>query len=771
MHGRDSGQAPSTRFSRLIRLRRDRAIRPVHLTRAFGFFLLVSGLFLSGCGVSRDPDDLREMIGEGRHSEAVPVIESLLDENPDDVELNRLYGQALFSGGNPSLALWPLNKVLESGEASPQDYVVTATAHLRGGSPTEAVLVSSQVLEEYPDLLEALEVRITSYRQLNKMKEALEDVEFILERRPDDFRHQINRLELLFTLEHPEDEIERAIALAKASMDGSPLAQEWEVRFCALDASFVFEREEEGYIEKASEIWDGCLLDFPANPLIVNEAVAFHDGQGDFRRSREILEVAMEAAPEVSDFRFSLASRLNDAGQLDRAEELIEEFPDEALNGAASWELVDYYVTRDDYGSAVAVLNKTFESLEEGAEQSGEPVPEALRLEYVDLLIRAGEFDLAEGEVEKLEKPEFKNMMKGRLALSRNEPLKALAYLDEAIRFWPGNSVARQLAGEAAERAGDFDRARAEYLEAVRNGTDNLEALEKLASIYKAMGDVGALKQLMGLYIDSNPTDPRGYELQFEVGLWSGNPAMAGSAVEGLYLVPGRGPMALALAAKFNGLGQPAKAVEFIRAADVDLLQPAMAPVLEVMVDSLLSMGRVSEAVALASRAATKTPGYPRLHEIRGRALMEDESQLAEAQAAFEEAFSLNPRSVEALIGLAGVLAKQDQIDEALARYQEAAQVDWMSPVAEWGALDLLAANDRIAERDALLEILVQEHGEDVEGVLLLARRIVEQEGDLERAKSLAERAIQLQGGSKAQELLEEIALSESPEPSAAPAS
>ena len=296
--------------------------------------LLLVGMI--GCGESRDLQSLRQAIDQGRPGEAIPSIEALLDEHPDDLELNRIYGLALFAGGNPSLALWPLNKVLESGEAQPQDYIVTASAHLKGGSPTEAVEVAGEILDQYPDLLEALEIRVAAYRQLNQMAAALEDVEFILERRPDNFKHQINRLELLFTLERAEEEIEAAIAVAKGAMDGSMLAEEWEVRFCALDASFGFERAEEGHVEKASQGWDTCLEEYPAEPLIVNEAVGFYDGLGNFSRSREILEVAIEAAPQVADFRFALVAKLNAAGQLELAEELIEQFPEEALSGPAA---------------------------------------------------------------------------------------------------------------------------------------------------------------------------------------------------------------------------------------------------------------------------------------------------------------------------------------------------------------------------------------------------------------------------------------------------
>ncbi|MEE3327230.1 MAG: tetratricopeptide repeat protein, partial [Myxococcota bacterium] len=282
------------------------------------------------------------------------------------------------------------------------------------------------------------------------------------------------------------------------------------------------------------------------------------------------------------------------------------------------------------------------------------------------------------------------------------------------------------------------------------------------AKIYEAMGDVGALSQLLGLYIDGNLENPRGYELQFEVGIWSGNPKMAASAVEGLYLVPGREPMALALAARYNGMGQPAKSVEFIRASGVDLTEASLAPVLDVMVENLIASGQVDAALEQASVALEKTPLYWKLHEIQGRALLAYDSKLAEAQLAFEEALRLNPRNPEALKGLAVSLSRQGQVDEALVLYRQAGEIDWLSPEAEWAAIDLLTEQGRIGERDALLEILVQEHGEDARGAALLAQRLLDEGGDLVRARGLAERAVEMRGGESAQAVLSQIEARES---------
>lgn len=56
-----------------------------------------------------------------RFGESIPLLEALLDENPDDHDLNHLYGIALLATSNPALAIWRLGKAVEAPEANLED--------------------------------------------------------------------------------------------------------------------------------------------------------------------------------------------------------------------------------------------------------------------------------------------------------------------------------------------------------------------------------------------------------------------------------------------------------------------------------------------------------------------------------------------------------------------------------------------------------------------------------------------------------------------------
>ena len=95
--------------------------------------LLASGLVVStvvSCttDVEDERAEIKFLFQTERPEEAMPQLEALLDQYPDDLELNRLYGSVLVAIGSSSMAIWPLRKATESAEAGPEDWMMLATA-------------------------------------------------------------------------------------------------------------------------------------------------------------------------------------------------------------------------------------------------------------------------------------------------------------------------------------------------------------------------------------------------------------------------------------------------------------------------------------------------------------------------------------------------------------------------------------------------------------------------------------------------------------------
>ena len=719
------------------------------------FLRILTLVFLLGTFACFPEPDPRTLLDEGRVDEAVQAIEKALDQTPDDHVLNQLYGEALMAAGHPSLAIWPLRRAAESPEGGPLDRLLLAKAHLAGGSSDDAIAVVDRLLEDHPGLIEAMEVRINAQWSLNRAALAVGDIETLLEHKPDDFFMRVRYIGILLDLER-EDEVEAAIEAAKEVLNervevGREDPGFWEGKLCALEASFVMERGEEGFMEKTEALLEQCLESYPSSTPVLERALHYFDQQGDFARSGEILETALEDAPESIELRFSLASRLAGMGREEEAEELLLQIPENGRAADFKRALVAYYISREEFEKAVQPMRELMSGFAN--------MPLMGRIEFIDLLIRSDELDEAEQELEKIDKPEFVSFLKGRLALARGEPEKALILLDESILYWPGNSVARQLAGQAAERLGKFDRAREEYLEALRSSATNWEALEKFARIAEGLGVQGPLAQLVERYIAERPLDPRAYDLQFETGLWSGRRDTSRGAVFRLAALPGLEPHAISLEAKLRALdGGPQAAISFLVATGIVMSQPASAPALAVLAENLCSVGRCSQALRPLGQALELAPDYALLHEIRGRVLAAGGGSPEEAREAFENAVRLNPERAEGWVGLAELAADEGDMEGALNFYDRAAEVDWLDPEPEWKAIQLLTEVEAPqAMIDARLELLLAEHGEHGEACLLLATRIADKGEDPERAEALAERAVLLQQGEPARGLLERI--------------
>jgi tetratricopeptide (TPR) repeat protein len=707
---------------------------------------LVLGL-VACSGREASLESVRSLHEQERYAESIAPLESLLAERPGEHEILELYVAALLAIGEPALAIWPLQKIAELPEATVEERTMLARMHLAGGTPEEAVIAAGRVLDQNPNILEALQIRIEANEALRNYEDALADVEFVLGYEPDRETALGKRVTLLLSLDRVEEatgaisELKRRAALG----EGAP---GWSGRFCAIDATFIYERREDEYLKRTQEAWEGCLAAFPNDALVIAESVGFFDAEGMHDRATEIVRQALEAAPESVEFKIALGQRLVARGEQEEGERLLLEAA-RMPGGALAWQvLVEYYDASQNLGKARTATEEVM--------ALGEPSAPLKRF-YADLLIRAGDFDAAREAVRGIEEPQFRSLLEGRLLLDSGKPRQALERLDEGIRLWPSNSIARQLAGEAAEQIGDFDRAIAEFKEAVRADESNLDALEKLARYQQAMGHAGMLRQVLGRYIRENPQDPRGYRQWVELARWSG-PKSALEPIQKLGRLPGHFEEAVALGASLRA-SEPAEAAAYIEKHDVDLLAPASREVLSLWVKSQSQLGQHAAALELTDAAIAASADAGFLHVIRSDALAAAGRPAAEVRTSLDRALMLEPTLVSALVATAQMHAATEEVDEALALYDRALAAEPGNEDVAWAAIELLIANGRddgVERRAGILLLIHPYHGDAAH---LLARRLAQRAGELDRARALALRAMRFGAGPKARTTLGMIEL------------
>jgi superkiller protein 3 len=680
----------------------------------------------------------------GEFAATLGPLRELLEKAPDDPELNHLYGLALLRTRQPELAVWPLRKAAEHPDRAIEDGILLARALLAGGSAEDAVEQASRLLELAPDRVDVLRLLVEAKVEARQNEQALADAERLLERVPGDPGALMARLVALLSLDRA-DEAEQALAALREAVEKAEEAAHWEPRMCAAAATFT---KEKGDPEAAEALWNDCLEKYPGEDVVVFGAVEFFGERAQRWRGLEILRRAHDAEPTHLPFIEVLANQLGAAGRSAEAEELLRAATRDGVNDQQAWlSLAHYHEQRDEAAKARDALEQGLRLLEEA--------PPALAAAYVDLSIRAGDFERAEELLSRFEsEPVMESLLRGRLLLARARPAEALEALEEGLRLWPDHSVARWLAAQAAEQLGDYDRALTEYREAVRNDPRNRDAVSSLLRLLEASGQYQEALAVLARYQGLGPRsrDPELLVQAMRFASRAGQRGIFDEAVRRLAEIPGqRGVVAAEVAAIQSARAGPEAGVAVIRSAGLDLTLAVNEPALRALVLSLVAAGKPGEAVIAAEATLAAHPDEAAFHELRGRALRAG-GDAGGAREALERALELEPERAGALAELAALAEGQGHRAAAIALYDRAARADPEDTPHAWRAIQLVAASDDGAELERRLEALLARDGTHAGAANLLAQRL--RSRDPERAFALARRAVRFRGGAEALDTL-----------------
>ncbi len=726
-----------------ILARSDGASQPVPSGRR-GWVAILLVVVTLACGPSPDTrlEEIRAQQGMGEFEPTVEPLRELLAKTPDDPELNHLYGAALLGSGQPELAIWPLRKAAEHPDRAIEDGLLLGVALLRGGSADDAVRQLVQVVELAPDRVDIHHLLLQARLRAKQHEEALEDAARLLAKEPGDADALLTRVLALLSLNRP-DEAGPALEDLSAVVDERADETAWPARMCAATATFA---KEKGDPEAAESLWNKCLERSPGDETIVFGAIEFFTDRQKGARAIEILRKAHEAEPTHLPFVEVLAARLDAAGDSAEAEELLLAATRDGVNDIQAWfALARHHEERNE-------VTKARDAMAQGLRLIGE-APATLVAAYVDLLIRAGDYDEAETLIAGFEpSPVMVNLLRGRLLLARGQPAQALEALDEGLRLWPDHSVARWLAGRAAEQLGDFDRALEEYGEAVRNDPGNEDAVRSLLRLLEAQGRYRAAIPVLTRYRDEQPQDAEMMVELIRFARLAGEPRLARRIVRRLASLPGQKPLAVAERAAMRAAqAGPAAGVEELRKAGLDLSAPENGPALERLVELLVAEGKAQEASDAVKAALAAHPDEVLFRELRGRALGAQGDREG-SRAALESALEIEPSRTSVLVELAALSAAQGDRAAAIALYDRATRAEPDSAEPAWAAIQLVAQDGDAAELERRLEALLAAQPSHAGAAKLLAQQL--QGRDPERARDLARRAARFRGGPEARDAL-----------------
>ena len=682
------------------------------------------------CGQEEDPlVEIRQLHEEGRYAVTIDQLRTLVDRDPSRVEAQFLLGSALLLSGNGGLAVWPLRVAARAPEYAIEGRMLLARSMLESRTAPDSIPVIDEVLELEPENIRALVLRIEAYQATGRNEEAIADIERVFEIDPDNLPVLVPRVTALIAMQKI-DEAEQAIEDARERLDNTDQEVDPTIQAMLCIARGLFAHEK-GEPEVAEAQYVECLEQFPVFPLVVQETANFYQMIGQRERAIEILEKAFEESGN-SVFRRALADRMKRFGETQEEERLLRAEAQERPSTSSWFTLANFYVGRDQF-------DKALEAFDHALEISPDP-PESLLFAYADTLVQAEQFDKARSVVEKFELLELRDLIIGRILLAQGDPIGALASLEAGILLWPNNPAARFLAGQAAERTGDFIRAISEYRESVRADPGRTRAGLDLAELYSLRGNHADALDAVKRYMQANLGNIDGMIVGIRVAHKARRYGVASEGLKRLSNTPEHAGTAVAEHATLLGEGSPdgaVAAVETVEESDVDLMDPVNAAALRALLTYLAELAEHDKAGKRIASAVGAHPEAAVFHELNGRVLSAAGKSPKKARDAFDLALELDPKHAEALVGLAELSAQAGEVDAALALYDRAAELDSEDPATALAAAKLVLGASRTADAQERFEAVLAENPREAGAAIELARILAEQ-GKFEASRDYA---------------------------------
>jgi tetratricopeptide (TPR) repeat protein len=568
---------------------------------------------------------------------------------------------------------------------------------------------------------------VDANRAAGNLAESLADIDRVLEQDPENLAVLVTRVTALIALDRI-DEAGAALDAAQASFEGADaeIASAMLARLCVARALFTLQK---GDHDTAERYYANCAERFPTEHVAVTEIVEFYDRIGLPERATGVLERAAEES-DSGLFRTLLARRLGALGETEEEERLLREEAETRETALAWFMLADHYVQRDLFDEAIDAFERAL-SISPGAGR--------LRFAYADTLVQAERLDEAREAASRLKQPELRSLIRGRILLAEGNARGALAAFEAGIQLWPNNAVGRFLAGQAAERVGNFPRAISHYRESFRTSPGISEAGRALAELYASQGGYEDALQIASRYIQAHRRDPDAFLLTIRLAHADGRNEIVAQGLERLGNLPGQAAVAVAEEASLLAeSGSSEEAVQVVEASGLDLTLSSNSIVLRILADQLAALGQHEKALGLVDQALAEHPDEAVFYELRGRALLAA-GRAEPALVAYERALELDAGSWRALAGLAALAAEAGDPTRALALYDRALEISPEEPAPALAAVALVRETDP-DEAVRRLVHFIDLHPRSASEANELAGLFADR-GELGRARSYAARA------------------------------
>jgi tetratricopeptide (TPR) repeat protein len=697
----------------------------------FAAALLLAAALAAGCGESVEDRlaQAKELQESQQFEPSLAPLRSVLEEEPGHPEASYRLGLALAKTGNLSGAVFPLRQAADSDAFAVDAGLMLAQVFLATGNRDQAHATATRVLERDANQIEALALRVQTSHALGQYEGMLADAQRLAELEPGP-RGLSLRAAALESLGRFDEERKDLAALEALHRERGDLAQ--AAQSCALFAA-TFEKSD-GNLARGIPAIEECLTRYPTQPIVLQTATRVLPPE----RSLAIWSKAAEEAPESLELRLGYADQLRLAGKHDEALAQVRSAAEDFRTAQAWLALAEVETSMGHPDEADAA----FVAAAAAAPQD----TEMITLRRADLRVTSGDLDGAEKLADEIKDEALADILRGHVRLERGDAEGALELLEKALERYPNHPGGRTLAGRAAERLGQTERALAHYREVVRADPGATNAGVLAAQIASSLGRHAEAVEYVGRYLGAakTPPDAHAYSLAVRSAHAAGMPDAADLLIESMSRRPDlAGAVAVEKAWLAQQSGGPEAAARSLGESGIDLTDPANEPALRALIDAELALGRTDQALARADAALAKSPERASLHDVRGRVLLQTGRGDA-ARSEFERAVAADPGYGPAKAGLGALAFQAGDLEKAISLFDEAAQAPLPDPEAGYRAAQAAQALGRKDEAEQRYRAVLVQQPDHVGASNDLAWTLAEQKKDLDAALDLAQRAVRL---------------------------
>jgi tetratricopeptide (TPR) repeat protein len=607
----------------------------------------------SGCGGAQERkakhmDKGETYLAAGNFDKARVEFRNVLQIDPKDPQALYRLGVIEEGAGKPSQAAKFYQAAIDLSPDSVGARAGLARLYLFSGAPERALEIIKPGLAKYPDDVKLLALRAAVRNQQRDVSGALADASRAVALAPANE----DAVAVLAGIYRSQGDIAKAQALLEQTIAANPGVIDSRLALAQLDAQNGRLAEAEALLLKLIELK-------PSEAPHRLRLAQFYLESGQIDAAERCLRQAIKDLPSEYPLKVALIDFLSARRGRDKAEaELKAMIAATPADHDLKFALAKFYQDGKDFKQAQAIYQSIIDREKLG------PIGliardrlAALRVETGDI---TGALTMTNEVLEKSPRDEFALLLRGSVALARQDPRAAIVDLQAALRDDPGAVPVLQTLARAQLANGEPESAEATMRRAVETNPKNHALRLDLARLLAQLGKPEPAQAILIDLVKEVPDDLVALDAEYRVSATMEDYVTAKSAADTVVALRPK----LAIGYYYQGMlaearNHPDEAVRLYRTA-LDM-QPDVTDPLEAEIRILVNQKRVQEALKRLDEVSAHAPNTPFPLDLKGDVLLGN-SRPVEAQQAFKQAIARAPTWWKSYRGLAAaqLAAKQD---------------------------------------------------------------------------------------------------------------